>query len=60
MQAYDSAPLAIAGGQVKAVTVPATFVAGKAYLRITADATTKVLERNEVNNVMDGSGSCIH
>ena len=60
LQAYDSAPLAIAGGQVKAVTVPATFVPGKAYLRITADATTKVLERNEVNNVMDGSGSCIH
>ena len=60
LQSYDSAPLAIAKGETKSITFPAKYVPGKAYLRITADATTKVLERNEVNNVSDGSGSCVH
>jgi subtilase family serine protease len=60
LQKYESAPIAIPKNQVRSVTFPATFVPGKAYLRVTADATLKVLERNETNNVYDGSGSCIH
>ena len=60
LQTYDSAPMTFAKNEAKTITFPAKFVPGKAYLRITADATKKVLERNETNNVYDGSGSCVH
>ena len=60
LQTYDSVPFTVAKGSIASVTIPATFVPGKTYLRLTVDATSKVLERSETNNVMDASGSCIH
>ena len=60
LQKYDSAPVALGKGEKKSLVFPATFVPGKAYLRVTADATKKVMEHSETNNVYDGSGSCIH
>ena len=60
LQSYDSAPAAYAKGETKSLTFPAKYVPGKAYLRVTADASKKVLEHSETNNVYDGSGSCVH
>jgi len=59
LQSYDSAPLTFAKNEAKSLTFNAKFVPGKTYLRVTADATSKVLERNEKNNVLDGASSCV-
>ena len=59
LQTYDSAPLGFAKGEAKSVTFNAKYVPGKTYLRVTADATAKILELNEKNNVLDGASSCV-
>jgi hypothetical protein len=59
LQTSDSAPISLAKGETKAITIPATFKT-KTYLRVTADAAKSLLEKKETNNVWDTSGSCLY
>jgi hypothetical protein len=60
LASIDTAPLAMAKGEVKAMTVPFGATSGKKYLRVRADATGKVFERDEKNNLWDDMNTCIH
>jgi len=56
----DSPLVAIGKGETKtlAMAVPAT--SGKRYLKVKADSTMLVSEKNEANNVMDTMDSCVY
>jgi len=58
----DSPEVAIGKGETKTLTfnVPANVVSGNNFFYIKADATAKVFEKDENNNVFDAAGSCIH
>jgi hypothetical protein len=56
----DVPAMPLAKGQLKSVTVPFSVPGGKKYLRVRADATKAVIERNEANNLMDDMNSCIY
>jgi hypothetical protein len=60
LHSYDSAPLTFAKGETKSISFPTAYPGGNTYLRVTADAKSAVLERNEKNNVLDGIGTCVH
>jgi hypothetical protein len=60
LAAKDSAEIALAKGETKTVILSVPAWTGKSYLRVTADATKKVWESNEGNNVSEDMGSCVH
>jgi hypothetical protein len=59
-KSIDTAPIAIAPGETKSLTLPATMPAGKSYLRVVADNGKVVAESNESNNVWDAQNSCVY
>lgn len=56
----DLAPMPLAKGEVKSVTVPFAQASGKKYLRVRADVNKSIKERNESNNTWDDMNTCIH
>jgi hypothetical protein len=58
VEAVSSSASAVGAGKSIVVTVDAKNVPG-GYLRATADATNKVIEGDEKNNVLDQASSCI-
>ena len=56
----DSAEVPIGKGETKTLTFTMPPNTGSVFLRVTADATSKVLEKSEANNVSDAAGTCVH
>jgi hypothetical protein len=59
LHAYDSAPISFAKSETKTITFAAQYQGTRTYLRVTADAKSNVIERNEHNNVLDAINSCV-
>jgi hypothetical protein len=55
----ETAPFAVGKGETKSMTVTFPAVSGKNYLRINADVTGQVIEKDEKNNHWDSMGRCI-
>ncbi len=56
----DSVAVPVAKGQIKPLSFTVPPTTGKRYLRVKADATNAVLEKNEMNNLFDAINSCVY